>query len=143
MMKKEKKAYRLRYQYELMCLLLKTNKRNVRQRMRRQGMSNSVEDMARYLVNGFVKKVTNGLDERDFVKNEKISGGLDKGSDVENEVKMQACKLQENEEDNKDNGGRLNKGDGVKSALLNEGWEQEDNKDNEVSYVGEDQMDEW
>ena len=132
-----------KWRYEMMCLLMKTNRRNVRERMKRQGLTDSAEDMVKYIRKILLKKMTNGLDERDFVRNKKISGSLDKGSDVKDALLKTAGIHKDDEDRDKDNGGRLNKGDGVKSALLNEGWEQEDNGDNEMSYVGEDQMDEW
>ena len=47
---KDRERYRLRYQYELMELLLERDRRNIRQGMRRRGLDNDVDSMCRYII---------------------------------------------------------------------------------------------
>ena len=48
-MQKDRKAYRLRYQYELLEILLDKRRSTIRKAMHRMGMSNETEDFVEYI----------------------------------------------------------------------------------------------
>ena len=84
-----------KWRYELICLLLKTNRRNVRMRLKRRGLSDSAIDMVKYLNEKFSEKLMKGLDREtieSFKENSNVIGCIEVAEgmcqDVDNKIKI-------------------------------------------------------
>lgn len=52
--------------YELVCLLMKMKRRNVRARMKRKGLSDSAEDMVKFVEEWIIKMIVDGVDDKEL-----------------------------------------------------------------------------